>query len=119
MYPLVFALIALSVSGDARSHREARINPLITAIAIALFVRWLGYFVANQVQTEAWLWPVVYAIPIGAAVVCAWFIRTNRTMELPVEWADRLVSVLRQLGDRMMFMRLWRSGRGSSSGGTA
>ena len=35
---LVFALIALAVAGDARSHREARIHPLITAITIALFV---------------------------------------------------------------------------------
>ncbi|TIU81017.1 MAG: LptF/LptG family permease, partial [Mesorhizobium sp.] len=30
-YSLVFALIALAVAGDARSHREARIHPLITA----------------------------------------------------------------------------------------
>ncbi len=119
LYPLVFALIALSVTGDARSHREARINPLITAIGIALFVRWLGYFAANQVQSQAWLWPVVYAVPLGAAAVSAWFIRTNRTMELPVELADRLVSALRRLGDRMMFMRLWRSGSDASSGGSA
>ena len=34
LYPLVFALIALAVAGDARSHREARINPLITAVTI-------------------------------------------------------------------------------------
>ena len=50
---LVFALIALAVAGDARSHREARINPLITAIAIALFVRWLGFFAARQGRQDA------------------------------------------------------------------
>ena len=50
LYPIVFALIALAVIGDARSHREGRINPLMTAVIIALFVRWLGYFAANQVQ---------------------------------------------------------------------
>lgn len=116
VYPLVFALIALSVCGDARSHRESRINPLITAITIALFVRWLGYFAANQVQSIAWLWPAIYVIPVAAAALSIWFIRTNRTMELPVSFVDRLISTVRGLGDRMMFMRLWRSG---SSGGTA
>ena len=30
LYPIAFALIALAVAGDARSHREARVNPLIT-----------------------------------------------------------------------------------------
>ena len=63
VYPLVFALIALAVSGDARSHREARIHPIVTAITIALVVRWTGYFIANQVQPRPWLWPVVYGIP--------------------------------------------------------
>ena len=119
IYPLVFALIALSVAGDARSHREARLNPLVTAIGIALIVRWMGYFAANQVQTRAWLWPTVYAIPFLAMAISAWFIRTNRTMELPVTLVDRLVSTLRRLGDRMMFMRLWRSGGDASPGGAA
>ncbi len=117
VYPLVFALIALSVSGDARSHRESRINPLITAVTIALFIRWLGYLSANQVQSDPSLWPLVYLIPAASAAVCAWFIRTNRTMELPVALADLLISTLRWLGDRMMFMHFWRSRRDASSEG--
>jgi lipopolysaccharide export system permease protein len=59
----------------------------------------------------AGFWPLVYAIPLGAAAISIAFIRANRSMELPVAIADRLVSALRQIGDRMMFMRLWRSGR--------
>jgi lipopolysaccharide export system permease protein len=47
-YSMVFALIALAVAGDARSHREARVNPLITAITISLFVRWLGFFASSK-----------------------------------------------------------------------
>jgi lipopolysaccharide export system permease protein len=111
LYPIVFALIALSVTGDARSHREARINPLITAITIALFVRWMGYIATDRVQTLPWLWPLPYAIPIGMAAISIWFIGANRTMELPVALAERLVSTLRGLGDRLIFMRLWRPAR--------
>jgi len=110
VYPAVFALIALAVIGNARSHRESRINPLVTAITIALIVRWAGFFAANQVQATAALWPVVYAIPLGMSAISIWFILTNRTMELPVALADRLTSFMRMLGDRMMFMRLRRRG---------
>ena len=116
-YSIVFALIALAVIGNARSHRESRINPMVTAVTIALLVRWMGYVAANQVQAAPGLWPVVYAIPAVFAAISIWFIATNRTMELPVALADRLISGLRQLGDRMMFMRFWR--RGAASGGPA
>jgi lipopolysaccharide export system permease protein len=116
-YPIVFALIALAVIGNARSHRESRINPLVTAVTIALIARWAGYFAANQVQAAARLWPIVYLIPLAFAAVSIWFIATNRTMELPVSLAERLMSGLRQLGDRLMFMRLWR--RSAASGGPA
>ena len=117
VYSIVFALIALAVIGNARSHRESRINPMVTAVTIALLVRWMGYVAANQVQAAPWLWPVVYAIPVVFAAISIWFIATNRTMELPVALADRLISGLRLLGDRMMFMRFWR--RDAASGGPA
>lgn len=108
VYPIVFALISLAVIGNARSHREGRINPLVTAVTIALVARWAGYFAANQVQSSANLWPTVYLIPLGFSAVSIWFIATNRTMELPVTLAERLIASLRRLADRMMFMRFWR-----------
>lgn len=118
-YPLVFALIALAVAGDARSHREARINPLITAVTIALFVRWLGFFVTNQAQSAAAFTPFVYAVPIAASAVAIWFIRSNRTMELPIAWAERMASIGRNAGER--FGRLWQrlAGRRAASPGGA
>lgn len=113
LYPIVFALIALAVSGDARSHREARVNPMITAIVIALFVRWLGFFSTNQTQTTPWFWPFAYAVPIGASLVAILFIAANRSLELPVSAAERLLSAFRRIGDMMMFLRLRRAGRAS------
>lgn len=107
-YPIVFGLIALAVIGSARSHRESRINPLVTAITVSLVVRWTGYFAANQVQVTPWFWPFVYAVPLAFSAISIWFIATSRAMELPVAWADRLTAGLRQLSDRMMFMRFRR-----------
>lgn len=109
IYPLVFALVAFAVIGSARSHRESRINPLVTAVILALIVRWGGYVAANQVQVSSRLWPVVYLIPLGTAGISIWFIATNRAMELPVAAAERLTAFLRRIGERMMFMRFRRS----------
>jgi len=110
IYPLVFALIALAVAGDARSHREGRINPLITAIAIALFVRWLGFFVSNQAQTSPLFSPLVYLVPFAASMVAIAFIRSNKTMELPVAWADALSEIAGQTAGRVsaLWLRLKR-----------
>lgn len=109
IYPLVFALVAFAVIGSARSHRESRINPLVTAVILALIVRWGGYVAANQVQVSSRLWPVVYLIPLGMAGISIWFIATNRAMELPVAAAERLTTFMRRIGERMMFMRFRRS----------
>jgi len=109
VYPLVFALVAIAVIGNARSHRESRINPLVTAVILALIVRWGGYVAANQVQVSARLWPLVYLIPLGMAGIAIWFIAANRAMELPVAAAERLTTVMRRIGERMMFMRFRRT----------
>ncbi|WP_406871346.1 LPS export ABC transporter permease LptF [Aminobacter sp. P9b] len=110
LYPIAFALIALAVAGDARSHREARIHPLVTAITIALFFRWLGFFAGSKAETVAWVRYVVYAVPIATSLIAIWFIRTNRSMELPVSVADRIASVVAQIRDKLTALRLRFSG---------
>ncbi|MEO9340515.1 LPS export ABC transporter permease LptF [Mesorhizobium sp. SB112] len=116
-FPFVFALIGLAVAGDARSHREGRINPLITAVVIALFVRWLGFFTANQLQTAAYMTPLVYAVPIGSSLVCIWFIATNRTMELPISVAERIYALFGNARKRLSNVWMRITGRAASSQG--
>ncbi|TPI43275.1 LPS export ABC transporter permease LptF [Mesorhizobium sp. B2-9-1] len=115
-YSLVFALIALAVAGDARSHREARINPLITAIAIALFVRWLGFFAAGKADRVWYYVYLLYAIPLIASAVSIWFIVSSRTMELPVAWADWLTGIAKRAGDNWTTFKLWLVRRTSGQG---
>lgn len=116
-YSLVFALIALAVAGDARSHREARIHPLITAISIALFVRWLGFFAAGNAD-KGWNYIyLLYAIPIVASAISIWFIVTARTMELPVAWADGLANLAGRIGEGWNALKLRFARRGTSGQG--
>ncbi|RWP65457.1 LPS export ABC transporter permease LptF [Mesorhizobium sp.] len=116
-YSLVFALIALAVAGDARSHREARIHPLITSIAIALFVRWLGFFAAGKTDNIPQYAYMVYGVPIVASAVATWFIVSNRTMELPVAWADWMTNFAGRFGDGWGALKLRFARRGASGQG--
>ncbi|BCG81290.1 LPS export ABC transporter permease LptF [Mesorhizobium sp. 113-3-3] len=117
LYSMVFALIALAVAGDARSHREARVNPLITAITISLFVRWLGFFAASKADEVPQFAYMVYGVPIVASAVAIWFIVSNRTMELPVAWADWMTNLASRFGDGWNALKLRWSRRGTSGQG--
>ncbi|MER9901549.1 LPS export ABC transporter permease LptF [Mesorhizobium sp. M0130] len=116
-YSLVFALIALAVAGDARSHREARVHPLITAIAIALFVRWLGFFAAGKADKVPQYAYMVYGVPIVASAIAIWFIVSNRTMELPVAWADWITNLAGRFSDGWSAIKLRFARRGASGQG--
>ncbi len=116
LYSFAFALIALAVAGDARSHREARIHPLITAICISLFVRWLGFFAAGKAATVPAFNYMVAGVPLAASAVAAWFIYSNRRMELPMSWADRLTALGSRLTEGFAAMRLRLAGGGAWRG---
>ncbi|RJT34959.1 LPS export ABC transporter permease LptF [Mesorhizobium waimense] len=116
-YSLVFALIALAVAGDARSHREARIHPLITAIVIALFVRWLGFFAAGKADKVPQYAYMVFGVPIVASAISGWFILSSRTMELPVAWADWMTNVAGRASETWTALKLRFAKRGASGQG--
>ncbi|CAN7765046.1 LPS export ABC transporter permease LptF [Mesorhizobium sp. LjNodule214] len=116
-YSLVFALIALAVAGDARSHREARIHPLITAIVIALFVRWLGFFAAGKADKVPQYAYMVFGVPIVASAIAGWFILSSRTMELPVAWADWMTNVASRASENWTALKLRFAKRGASGQG--
>jgi lipopolysaccharide export system permease protein len=90
LYPMVFALIALAVAGDSRSHREARVSASFTAISLSLIVYWAGYFAAGRADKEFDYIYVMYAIPLWVSAVAIYLIATGRRLGLPTRLADRL-----------------------------
>ncbi|MFC6488780.1 LPS export ABC transporter permease LptF [Nitratireductor sp. GCM10026969] len=90
LYPIVFALIGIAVAGDARSFREARLHPLVTTLAIGLAVRWAGFYAGNEAESVPFFSFMLYAVPIGTIIICIGFIASNRVMELPTHWVERL-----------------------------
>jgi lipopolysaccharide export system permease protein len=100
LYPIVFGLIGVAVAGGARSQRDQRVHPIITTVAIALLVRWLGFFVTNQSQSILRLTPFIYLVPLGIAALATWFIATSRVMELPAAWSERVADRFRGIVER-------------------
>ncbi|MDS1134739.1 LPS export ABC transporter permease LptF [Nitratireductor indicus] len=101
LFPLVFAMIALAVAGDARSFREARLHPIVTTMVIALVIRWVGFFSGTEAEKNPFFSFVLYAAPLLMIGLCAFFIVTNRVMELPTHWVEKLNARTQAYRDRM------------------
>jgi lipopolysaccharide export system permease protein len=112
LLPAVFGLIALVVSADARSHREARVHPMLTALLTALFVRWASFYASNNAEESAYFIPIMYLIPIVTAALAIRFLGRNKSLDIPVTLGDRVTD----LRDRLL-ARFTRAGSTPTGGG--
>lgn len=89
-FPVTFALISLMLAGAAHSHRERRLNPLISSLFIAFVYRWVTFYLANRIENGvSGPWPLY-----------AFLIVTNALMILAI-WRNA-----NRLGRRAIFSRL-------------
>jgi lipopolysaccharide export system permease protein len=93
LFPLVFTLIALVVSSDARSHREARVHPMITALLSALFLRWACFYASNNAEDSPYFIPVMYFIPIATAALAIRQLARNKSLAIPVTLSNRVTDL--------------------------
>jgi len=91
--------------------------PLITAIAIALFVRWLGFFAAGKADKVWYYVYLLYGIPLVASAISIWFIVSSRSMELPAAWADWLTNLGSRVSESWAALKLWLARRSTSGQG--
>ena len=111
LFPAVFGLIALVVSGDARSHREARVHPMITALLTALFVLWASFYASNNAEDSVYYIPIMYLIPAITAALAIRYLGRNKSLDIPVTLGERMAD----LRDRLL-ARFSRA-RSTSTGG--
>ena len=78
---------------------------MLTVLTLAVIVRWLGYFAANETQNNVWFAPMVYAVPLVTTAICVRFIISNRTMELPTSLTERVTNSGRWLAERVSIGR--------------
>lgn len=97
LFPFVFALISLVVAADARSHREARLHPMVAALITAFMLRWLGFYFTNQVKQSAAFIPLVYAVPVVSGTLAAFLLFTGKKLHLPRAFGDALQTIVKRL----------------------
>ncbi|MDK1489067.1 LPS export ABC transporter permease LptF [Sinorhizobium sp. 7-81] len=100
-FPLLFGLIALVVSSDARSHREARVHPMISALGAALVIRWMTFYAGNSAEDSFWFVPLMYFIPLATGAFAIHQLVSNRRLDIPTTWREKLSELL----VRLRFMR--------------
>ncbi len=82
-FPLVYGLIAFLIAGRARTQREIRLHPVISALSIAFVLRWLSYYMSNQIAEAPVFVILLYAVPLAIVVISILMILSARTLRLP------------------------------------
>jgi lipopolysaccharide export system permease protein len=108
-FPLVFTVISLMMCGDARSHREARIHPMASALVMALALFWASNYVTSLAEASTAYNVLQYAVPLVSGMLATLMLTTNRQPRLP-----KAVSAMVQA---VMLMTQKRLGNGT--GGAA
>ncbi len=87
------ALISLAIAGDARSHREARLHPMVTALTFSFALRWASFYAANQIDTNPFYIGVLYAIPVVAGVAASGFLNMHKRLSIPAAVGERAAGI--------------------------
>lgn len=96
-FPLLFGLIALVFSSDARSHREARLHPMVSALGMALLIRWMTFYAGNSAEDSVWFVLLMYAVPLMAGALCIHQLVSNRRLDIPMTGQEKLQELLVRL----------------------
>ncbi len=100
LFPIIYALVAVAVAGDARSHREARIHPVVGALAISFILRWISYYVSNRIEGSDAFTPILYIVPVAIVVGCIITLREARKMRPRIQSRFSPAEIVAQIRDR-------------------
>lgn len=105
LYPVSYALIALVIVGGARSHRRARLHPMVLALMIAFVMRWLGFSLTNTAKNTDSYMILMYAPPVIPGLVAIYLLISQRQMKLPTSWNNAIGNTFGHLQRRIMALR--------------
>ena len=69
--PLLYGMIGVLFAGDARSHRQARLHPMVTALALSFGHRWAAFYLSYQIERSPSNTVYLYALYLGTFVLLA------------------------------------------------
>ena len=93
-------MIALLIARDARSRREARVHPMITALAFAFLLRWVSFYVEDQVEQNPSFIPAVYGVPAVAGLIVGGLLMRGKRLTVADGLVERISMMFRSLTQR-------------------
>lgn len=115
LYPFAFVLIAVAFIGHARTTRQNRIQSIIAAFVVATGARLTGLAGTNIVALQASAIWIVYAIPIGTALLAIGLMTSRSRMKPPSPLARRLSEISSAVTDVMA--KAWPRRQRAQAGG--
>ncbi|WP_158629290.1 LPS export ABC transporter permease LptF [Roseitalea porphyridii] len=83
LYPILFALVALVLAGQPRSHRTTSIMTVVLAFGAGLGYRWGSYFAYNTIKIDGALFWLLYAVPLGGIALSVLMYLRGWTVAVP------------------------------------
>lgn len=93
LYPFAFVMLAVAFIGHAQTTRQNRMQAIVLAFVVATSARLAGLAGTNIVALNASLVWVVYAIPIGAAILGATLMASRARLRRPSRLSRQLNDV--------------------------
>jgi lipopolysaccharide export system permease protein len=82
-FPLVYGLLAYVLAGRARTQREIRNHPVIISLTLAFLLRWLSFYLSNEISTNPIFIVPLYLLPIVVGFGSIYLIFRARALRLP------------------------------------
>jgi lipopolysaccharide export system permease protein len=82
-FPLIYGLLAYVIAGKARTQREIRSHPVILGLTIAFLLRWLSFYMSNEIESSGYYILPLYAVPLILFVWTIYMILRSRDLRLP------------------------------------
>ena len=90
LFPLAFSLAALVICGDARSHREARVHPMVGSLISGFVLFGLSNYTVSLAERQPSLTILIYMVPIAAILLSSFSLITGKRPRLPKAVSDRM-----------------------------
>ncbi|AGF74352.1 putative permease, YjgP/YjgQ family [Bartonella australis AUST/NH1] len=102
-YPIVFALIAVTAAGDARSHRQARISATFSAVTFSLLIYWIEYFLAEKIENDLFYVPLLYITLAGISIVLFFGLLTDHKITTAATLGNAVKIVFQKIKNRFKY----------------
>jgi lipopolysaccharide export system permease protein len=97
LYAFVFAVLPLAYLSQAESTRNGRGLTITAAVLLAISVRFFGYYLGSTAETNFFVIPLLFLLPIGTTAAAAVLILRGIQLRVPA----RFVMLTESFGERL------------------